>query len=67
MYLVDDDDIGVFGDMRKFFDELRSNLDVDTVAAEAAAAVAESGLRDPKQRGTSSSAVDDLSEITGKT
>lgn len=53
--------------MRKFFDELRSNLDVDTVAAEAAAAVAEAGLRDPKQRGTSSSAVDDLSEITGKT
>lgn len=25
---------GVFGDMRKFFDELRTNLDVETVAAE---------------------------------
>lgn len=30
--------------MRKFFDELRSNLDVDTVAAEAEAAAAERGL-----------------------
>ncbi|XP_046645913.1 uncharacterized protein LOC124336226 isoform X2 [Daphnia pulicaria] len=26
--------LGVFGDMRKFFDELRTNLDVETVAAE---------------------------------
>lgn len=46
--------------MRKFFDDLRTNLDADAVAAEAAAAVAES-LRDPKQRDTSSSAVDNLS------
>ena len=59
-YWFDDGDIGVFGDMRKFFDDLRTNLDADAVAAEAAAEVAES-LRDPKQRDTSSSAVDNLS------
>lgn len=44
--------------MRKFFDELRSNLDVDTVAAEAEAALAERGLAVPKQQ-------DNPSQIAG--
>lgn len=46
--------------MRKFFDELRTNLDVETVAAEAAAAVAEQDPTAPKVSG------DDLSQIAGE-
>nr|CAH0104985.1 unnamed protein product [Daphnia galeata] len=51
--------VGVFGDMRKFFDELKSNLDVETVAAEAAAAIAEQDSTAPKLSD------DDLSQIAG--
>lgn len=42
--------------MRKFFDELRSNLDVEAVAAEAAAAAAERGVtKDDSLQGTGKS------------
>ncbi|XP_057366467.1 uncharacterized protein LOC130687337 isoform X1 [Daphnia carinata] len=52
--------VGVFGDMKKFFDELRSNLDVETVAEEAAAAVSE------QQDSTAPRlSDDDLSQIAG--
>ena len=46
--------------MRKFFDELTSNLDVEAVASEAAAAVAE---QDPAAPQLSQ---DDLSQIAGE-
>lgn len=46
--------------MRKFFDELKSNLDVETVAAEAAAAIAEQDSTAPKLSD------DDLSQIAGE-
>lgn len=53
--------IGVFGDMKKFFDELRSNLDVETVAEQAAAAVSE------QQDSTAPRlSDDDLSQIAGE-
>lgn len=52
--------LGVFGDMKKFFDELRSNLDVETVAEQAAAAVSE------QQDSTAPRlSDDDLSQIAG--
>ncbi|KAI9557511.1 hypothetical protein GHT06_017339 [Daphnia sinensis] len=52
--------LGVFGDMKKFFDELRSNLDVETVAEEAASAVSE------QQDSTAPRlSDDDLSQIAG--
>ena len=46
--------------MRKFFDELKSNLDVETVAAEAAAAIAEQDSTATKLSD------DDLSQIAGE-
>ncbi|EFX89570.1 hypothetical protein DAPPUDRAFT_233366 [Daphnia pulex] len=52
--------VGVFGDMRKFFDELRTNLDVETVAAEAAAAAA-AAADGPAPKVSD----DDLSQIAG--